>query len=82
MDIKSLEIKTKTNYNWDDIFYIKDFDVNSLEIIKRESIIGANIYYTGYVLEPNYDYNTINPLYFVINRLIGYIEKIEGSSDK
>ena len=82
MDIKSLEIKTKTNYNWDDIVYINDFDVNSLEVIKRESRIGANIYHIGYVLEPNYDYNTINPLYFVINRLIGYIEEIEGSSDK
>ena len=82
MDIKSLEIKTKTNYNWDDIVYINDFDVNSLEIIKSESRNGANIYYIGYVLEPNYDYNTINPLYFVINRLIGYIEEKEGSSDK
>ena len=82
MDTKSLEIKTKTNYNWDDIVYINDFNVNSLEIIKRESRIGANIYYIGYVLEPNYDYNTINPLYFVINRLIGYIEEIEGSSGK
>ena len=56
--------------------------MNSLEIIKRESRIGANIYYIGYVLNPDYDYNTINPLYFVINRLIGYIEEIEESSDK
>ena len=40
----SLEIKTKTSYNWDDIVYINDFDVNSLETIKRESRIGANIY--------------------------------------
>ena len=82
MNIKSLEIKNKTNYDWDDIIYINDFDVNSLEIIKRESRIDANIYYIRYVLEPDYDYNTTNPLYFVINRLIGYIEKIEGSSDK
>ena len=43
MDIKSLEIKTKIYYNWDDIVYINDFDVNSLEIIKRESRTGANI---------------------------------------
>ena len=50
MDTKSLEIKNKTNYNWDDIIYINDFDVNSLEIIKRESRIGANIYYTGMFL--------------------------------
>ena len=53
MDIKSLEIKTKTNYNCDDIVYINDFNVNSLRIIKRESRIGANIYYIGYVLNPD-----------------------------
>ena len=84
MDIKLLQIKNKTNYNWDDIVHINDFDVNSLEIIKikRESKIDTNIYYIGYVLNPDYDYNTINPLYFVINRLIGYIEEIERSSDK
>ena len=82
MNINSLEIKNKTNYDGDDIIYINDFDANSLEIIKRESRIGANIYYIRYVIEPDYDYNTTNPLYFVINRLIGYIEKIERSSDK
>ena len=82
MNIESLKIKTKTNYNWDDIVYINDFDVNLLEIIKRESRIGGNIYYIGYVLSRIYDYNTINPLYFVIDRLIGYREEIEGSSDK
>ena len=82
MNIESLKIKTKTNYNWDDIVYINDFDVNLLEIIKREPRIGANIYYIGYVFNPYYDYNTINPMYFVINRLIGYIEEIEGLSDK
>ena len=82
MNIESSKIKTKTNYNWDDIVNINDFDVNLSEIIKRESRIGANIYYIGYVLNPYYYYNTINPLYFIINRLIGYIEEIEGSSDK
>ena len=50
MDIESLEIKNKTNYYLDDIIYINDFGVNSLEIIKRESRIGASIYYTGYFL--------------------------------
>ena len=55
--------------------------MNLLETIKRESRIGANIYYIGYVLNPDYD-NTINSLYLVINRLFGYIIKIEGSSDR
>ena len=82
LKVKSLEIKNKTNYDWDDIVYINNFDANSLEIIKRESRIGANIYYIRYVLNPDYDYNTAKSLYFVINRLIGYIEKVEGSSDK
>ena len=80
MDIKSLEIKNKTNHDWDDISYINDFDVNLLKITKRESRIGANIFYTRCAL--NLDNDTIIPLYFIINRLIGYTEEIEGSSDK
>ena len=85
MDIEQLKIKTKVNYNWDDIVYINDFDEDSLEIIKRESKIGYNIYYIGYMFKPNnydYGYSTISTLYFIINRLIGYIVEIEGSSDK
>ena len=82
LEIKSLEIKNKTNYDWDDIIYINDFDANSLEIIKRESRIGANICYIRYVLNPDYDYNAAKHLYFVINRLISYIEETGGSSDK
>ena len=74
--------KTKINYNWDDIIYINNFNADLFEIIKRKSRIGANIYHIGYVLDPDYDYNTVKPLYFVVGRLIGYIEEIEGSSDK
>ena len=80
MDRNSLEIKGKTNYDSDNICYIDDFNVNSLKIAKKESRIGANIYYTRCAL--NLDDDTIIPLYFIIDRLIGYIEEIEGSSDK
>ena len=79
MAINSLEIKTKTNYDLDNIFYIDDFDVNSLRITKKESRIGANIYYTRCAL--NLD-DTIIPLHFLIDRLSGFIEEIDGSSDK
>ena len=74
MDTEPLKIKTQDNYNWDGIIYVNDFDEDSLEIIKRESKIGVNTYYIKY--------STLRPFYFVINRLIGYIEEIEGSSDK
>ena len=79
MNIESLKIKTKTNYDWDDVVYIYDVDVNAVEIIKRESRIGANIYYIGYI--PEHD-NSIISLYLVINLLTGFIEDIEGTSDK
>ena len=73
MDMESLKIKIQANYNRDDIIYINDFDEDSSEIIKRESKIGVNIYYIKY--------STLRPFYFVINRLIGYIDE-KGSSDK
>ena len=74
MVIEQLKIKASNNYNWDDIISINDFDKNSLKIIKRESKIGVNSYYIKY--------STLRPFYFVINRLIGYITEIKGSSDK
>ena len=80
MVINSLEIKNKTNYDLDNIGYIGDFDVNSLKITKKESRIDANIYYTKCAL--NLDDDIIIPLHFLINRLIGFIEEIDGSSDK
>ena len=79
MDIKSLKIKNKTNYDLDNICCIDDFDSNSLKITKKESCIDVNIYYTRCALNLN---DTIIPLYFMINNLIGYIEEIDGSSDK
>ena len=77
MAINSLEIKNKTNYDLDNICYI---DVNSLKITKSESRIGVNIYYSRCAL--NLDDHTIIPLHFCTDRLIGFIEEIDGSSDK
>ena len=78
MVINSLEIKDKTNYDLDNIGYIGDFDTNSLKITKKESRIGANIYYTGCAL----NLDDIIPLHFLIDCLIGFTEEIDGSSDK
>ena len=80
MGINSLEIKDKTNYDLNNIGYIDDFDVNSLKITKKESRIGANLYYTRCAI--NLDDDTIIPLHFLIDCLIGFIEEIDGSNDK
>ena len=82
LKINSLEIKNKTNYfiNDNNTSYIDDFNVDSLKVIKKESRIGANIYYIRCALDP-YD-DIMMPIYFFIDDLIGYIEDIIGSSDK
>ena len=80
MNISSLEIKNKINYDINNISHIDDFNVNSLRVTKKESRIGANIYYIRCALNPDDD--IIIPLYFFINDLIGYIKEIDGSSDK
>ena len=78
MVIESLEIKNKYYYNWDDIVYIYDFDEKLVKVTKRESRIDANVYYIRYVFEND----IIKPLYLTVNRLFGYIEKINGSNDR
>ena len=62
MDIKSLEIKNKTNYVINNISHIDDFNVDSLKVTKKESRIGANIYYIRCALDP-YD-DTMMPIFF------------------
>ena len=44
MDLKSLEIKNKTNYVINNISYIDYFNVNSLRVTKKESRIGVIIW--------------------------------------
>ena len=80
MDIKSLEVKHKNNCVINNISYIDDFNINSLRVTKKKSRIGANIYYVRCALDPDDD--TMMPLCFFINDLIGYIEEIDGSSHK
>ena len=82
MNIELLKIKAKSNYNWDDIVYVYDIDAKLIKVIKRESRIGVDIYYIGYVFDSEYEPHSIKPLYLVINHLFGHIEKIEGSSDR
>ena len=80
MNISSLEIENKINYDINNISHIDDFNVNSLRVTKKESRIGASICYIRCALNPDDD--TIIPLYFFTNDLFGYIEEIDGSSDK
>ena len=82
MVVESLKIKTKFNYDWDDIVYISDVDVKLIKVIKRESRIGVDIYYIGCFFDSEDKTHSIKPFYLVINHLFGHGEKIERSSDR
>ena len=34
MAVESLKIKTKSNYYWDDMVYLDDFDVRLIKVVK------------------------------------------------
>ena len=41
--------------------------------------MSLGIYYTGYITKkPEYKINSVNPLYFLVNRIDGFIEEREG----
>ena len=83
MVIKSLKIKNQSYYYWNDIIFIDDFDIKFFEIVKRESRIGVDIYYIGYVVNKlEYDMNSVKPLCLSIKSLLGSVEKIDGSNDR
>ena len=83
MVVKSLEIKNHSNYFWNDVVYLDDFNENLIKIVKRESRIGVDIYYIGYIVKkPQYNIDSVNPLYLIVRHTYGREEKIEGSSDR
>ena len=83
MVIKSLKIKNQSYYYWNDIIVIDDFDIKFFKIVQRESRIGVDIYYIGYVvIKLEYDTNSVKHLYLSVKRLLGSVEEIDGSSDR
>ena len=65
MGVKSLEIKNRSYYFWDDTIYIENFNPELLKIDKKISSIGINI-------------NSVNSLYLVIKTIDGYVEEREN----
>ena len=76
MNTKSLKIKSQSYYYWNNIIFIDDFDIKYFKINKRESRVGIDIYYLGYVLyKLEYITNSVRPLYLGIKSLLGSVEK-------
>ena len=76
-EIKQIIIKNRTYSFYNDQIDLKDFDARLLKIDKKD-YNEIDIYYIGYVtIKENADYNNINsvnPLYLMINQMIGHFE--------
>ena len=85
-ETKQINIKNRTYYFYNDQIDLKDFDARLLKIDKKD-YNEIDIYYIGYVtIKKIADYNNINsvnPLYLMINEMIGHFEcnSIEGESE-
>ena len=79
MVTKQLNIKNRTYYFYNDLINLKDFDSNMLKLDQKSSM-DISIYYINYVTKkPEYNINSVNPLYLFISELDGFIEEKKGS---
>ena len=78
MTTKQMNIKNRTYYFYNVLINIKDFDVRLLKLDKKTPV-GLAIYCIGYVTKkPEWNVNSVNPLYLIINRIDGFIEEKNG----
>ena len=83
MVIKSLQIKNKSYYFWDDRIYIENFNPRLLKLDKKESLLNIDIYYIGYVTKKEiYNINSVDPLHLVIRAVEGYVEAMVGQDSR
>ena len=79
MATKQINIKYRTYYFYKDLINIKDFDARLLKLDKKKTSVGLGIYYIGYVTKkPEWNVNSVNPFYLMINRIDGFIEEKNG----
>ena len=80
--IRQINIKNWTYYFYNDQIDLKDFDAKLLKADKKD-YNEIDIYYIGYVtIKKIGDYNNINsvnPLYLMINEMIGHFEEKNGN---
>ena len=75
---KQINIKNRTYYFYNDQINLKDFDARLLKVDKKD-YNEIDIYYIGYVTVKKIancnNINSVNPLYLMINEMIGHFEE-------
>ena len=79
-NIKQISIKNRTDYFFNDMINIKDFDSSPLKIDKKSyKNIGINMKILKISINENI--NIVNPLYLIITGVDGYIEENNGNKN-
>ena len=80
--VKEIEIKDQTDYFYNDMINLKNFESNLLKIDKKH-YKGIDIYYIGYITIKKIgdceNIYSVNPLYLIIGKVDGHIEEKNGS---
>ena len=76
---KQMKIENRTYCFYNDLINMKDFNPKLLKLDKKSSK-DITIYYIGYVTKkPEYNANSVNPLYLLVDEIYGLIEEKEGN---
>ena len=77
-ETRQINIKNRTYYFYNDHMYLEDFDASLLKVDKK-NYKEIDIYYIGYVTVKKIancnNINSVNPLYLMINEMIGHFEE-------
>ena len=80
--VKQINIKNRIYYFHNDQIHLKDFDARLLKIDTKD-YNEIDIYYVGYVTVKKIancnNINSVNPLYLMINEMIGHFEEKNGN---
>ena len=80
--IRQINIKNRTYYFYNDQINLKDFDARLLKVDKKD-YKEIDIYYIGYVTVKKIancnNINSVNPLYLMIDKMIGHFEEKSGN---
>ena len=78
MATKQLNIKNRSYYLFNDLINVLNFEASNLKLDKK-TWISLDLYYIGYVeKKPDWNVNSVNHLYLMINIFYGHIEEENG----
>ena len=81
-EIKQINIKNRTYYFYNDQINLKDFDAKLLKV-DRKDYNEIDIYYISYVTVKKIancnNMNSVNPLYLMINEMVGHFKEKNGN---